>query len=70
MERQSLDCVIVGGGPAGLSAALYLSRFRRRVIIVDSGQKSSGKNPDKPQSSRVRRHLRRNAFGFDAKTDG
>ena len=45
MERQSLDCVIVGGGPAGLSAALYLSRFRRRVIIVDSGQSRAAKIP-------------------------
>ena len=29
------DCAIVGGGPAGLSAALYLGRMRRKVIIID-----------------------------------
>lgn len=32
------DCLIIGGGPAGLMAATYLGRFRRRVIVVDAGQ--------------------------------
>ena len=31
------DCIIVGGGPAGLNAAVILGRCRRRVIIFDTG---------------------------------
>ena len=34
----SYDCLIIGGGPAGLTAATYLGRFRRRVMVVDAGQ--------------------------------
>jgi thioredoxin reductase (NADPH) len=32
------DCLIIGGGPAGLTAAIYLARYRRRVLVADSGQ--------------------------------
>lgn len=29
------DCAIVGGGPAGLSAAIYMGRMRRSVLVID-----------------------------------
>ena len=31
------DVVIVGGGPAGLSAAIWLGRYLHRVALIDSG---------------------------------
>lgn len=30
------DSVVIGGGPAGLSAAIYLGRFNRKVAVIDS----------------------------------
>jgi thioredoxin reductase (NADPH) len=31
------DCIIVGGGPGGLQAAIYLGRFNRDVLLIDRG---------------------------------
>ncbi len=36
-DGEVLDCVIVGGGPAGLTAAVYLARARRSLRVVDGG---------------------------------
>lgn len=35
IEKNLYDAVIVGGGPAGLSAAIYLARAKYRVLVVD-----------------------------------
>lgn len=32
------ECVIIGGGPGGLTAAEYLGRFLRRTLVIDSGE--------------------------------
>ncbi|ESZ19617.1 NAD(P)/FAD-dependent oxidoreductase [Mesorhizobium sp. L48C026A00] len=38
MNNLQLDCLIIGGGPAGLAAATYLARFRRRALVIDAGR--------------------------------
>jgi thioredoxin reductase (NADPH) len=47
------DCLVVGGGPAGLTAAIYLARYHLSVTVVDEGRSRAAQIP-----------LTRNLAGF------
>lgn len=38
MSEPDFDCLVVGGGPAGLTAAIYLARFHLELRVVDAGK--------------------------------
>jgi len=40
------DCIIVGGGPAGLTAATYLARYRRKVVVIDADDSRAAQIPE------------------------
>jgi len=42
MTPDTYDCLIIGGGPAGLTAAIYLARFHLRMKLVDAGDSRAG----------------------------
>jgi len=56
MNQPQYDVAVIGGGAAGLSAALVLSRARRKVVVVDAGQ------PRNAPATHVHGYLSRDGF--------
>ena len=45
LERDDVDCLVIGGGPAGLAAATYLGRFRLSSLVYDGGESRAARIP-------------------------
>lgn len=42
---ENMDCLIIGAGPGGLTAAIYLARFHLRIGIIDAGHSRAAMIP-------------------------
>jgi len=78
MEDPIIDCLIVGGGPAGLTAAIYLARFHLDILVVDGGKsraslipctRNHAGYPDGIEGTELLRRMREQACKYGAKIE-
>jgi thioredoxin reductase (NADPH) len=78
MDEPILDCLIVGGGPAGLTAAIYLARFHLDILVVDAGKsracwipctRNVSGFPDGIEGAELLRRMRDQACKYGAKIE-
>jgi thioredoxin reductase (NADPH) len=78
MDEPILDCLIIGGGPAGLTAAIYLARFHLDILVVDGGKsraawipctRNHAGYPDGIEGKELLRRMRDQACKFGAKIE-
>jgi thioredoxin reductase (NADPH) len=76
MDEQTLDCLIIGGGPGGLTAAIYLARFHLDILVVDGGKSRASSipctrnhagYPDGIEGKELLRRMREQACKYGAK---
>ena len=78
MDEPILDCLIVGGGPAGLTAAIDLARFHLDILVVDGGKsraswipctRNHAGYPDGIEGTELLRRMRDQACKYGAKVE-
>ena len=78
MDEPILDCLIIGGGPAGLTAAIYLARFHLDILVVDGGKsraswipctRNHAGYPDGIAGKELLRRMREQACKYGAKIE-
>jgi thioredoxin reductase (NADPH) len=78
MDEPILDCLIIGGGPAGLTAAIYLARFHLDIMVVDGGKsraslipctRNHAGYPDGIEGTELLRRMRDQACKYGAKIE-
>jgi thioredoxin reductase (NADPH) len=78
MDEPILDCLIIGGGPAGLTAAIYLARFHLDILVVDGGKsraslipctRNHAGYPDGIEGKELIRRMREQACKYGAKIE-
>jgi thioredoxin reductase (NADPH) len=78
MDDQPLDCLIIGGGPAGLTAAIYLARFHLDILVIDAGKsraalipctRNHAGYPEGIEGKELLRRMREQVCKYGAKID-